>query len=358
MNAALSTYLNLLRLVAALVVVLSHFAYPRFTDGDWLWVRELNLGSDAVVVFFVLSGFVISLTAAQKDHTLGAFAFARASRLISVALPALLLGWVLDQWGAAKAPGDYAVPFYNPLPLWEQVLRGLSFTNEWGGLATRLGSNGPYWSLSYEAAYYALFAVGFYLSGPRRGVLLLSGALLVGVNILLLMPAWLMGVWVYRRLAHGHVLRDATAVLFAVLPVLLYLLALRFALPEVLRLHLQPHLSAHALRYSDEYLWNALLGGMVGIHLLGVAQLLRGIDLALIERPVAWLAGASFSIYLIHYPLLQALHAARPDLSHAGLFGLTLFGCFAFAQLFERPLALWRRLALATVHGRAAPVTG
>ena len=56
----LSVYLDLMRAIAAFVVLLSHFAYPRFTDGAFLVIRDLNLGSDAVVVFFVLSGFVIA----------------------------------------------------------------------------------------------------------------------------------------------------------------------------------------------------------------------------------------------------------------------------------------------------------
>lgn len=365
MSAGFSTYLNLLRFLAALVVLLSHFAYPRFTGGDWLWVRQLNLGSDAVVLFFVLSGFVIALTAERKDIDLSDFAFARATRLVSVALPALVLGWALDRWGAATAPEQYFAPFYAPLPLWETLLRGLSFSNEWGGgLTARLGSNGPYWSLSYEVAYYALFAIAYYLDGTRRAALLTAGVLLVGVNVLLLMPAWLMGVWLYRRLRTAAPMRVASAVVFAGLPVAAYALALRFDVPQVLQSTLQPAPPGHPLRFSDEYLWNALLGLLVCIHLLGVAALTRaGLSVfgslsGRLSAPIAWLAGASFSIYLVHYPLLQALHALWPGAGQAGLFLATLALCFVFAAAFERPLHLWRGLLRAPWRQDRPHVTG
>ena len=159
MTQGFSIYLNLLRFFAAFLVLFSHFAYPRFTGGRWIWVRDLNLGSDAVIVFFVLSGFVIALVADQKKTGFEGFAFDRLTRLMSVALPALVLGFVLDRTGAQISAQTYDNWFYNPLSFTEQMIRGLTFSNEWSGLATRLGTNGPYWSLSYEAAFYALFAV-------------------------------------------------------------------------------------------------------------------------------------------------------------------------------------------------------
>lgn len=358
MGPGFSTYLNALRFGAAMVVLLSHFAYPRFSHGDWIWVRDLNLGSDAVVLFFVLSGFVIALTAERKDADLRSFAFARATRILSVALPALILGWSLDNWGATHAPSAYSAPYYNPLPFWETLTRGLTFSNEWAGLATRLGSNGPYWSLSYEVAYYALFAIAFYTTGLRRTGLLVLGAAMVGVNILLLMPAWLMGVWLYRRLQSGPALRIASAIACAGIPLAIYALALRFNLPGALQTVVQPQVPGHALRFSDEYLWNAMLGLLVCAHLLGMATLLRHWNPAWLTAPVGWMAGASFSIYLMHYPLLQALHAALPWLAQGKLFGLTLLACFLFAEAFERPLRFWRSLLRSPAQRRPVQAAG
>ena len=354
MGPALSTYLNILRFGAALVVLVSHFAYPRFSDGAWLWLRDLNLGSDAVVVFFVLSGFVIALTAARKDATLGAYLFARTTRILSVALPALVLGWGLDRWGSSLAPQEYYAPFYTPLPLWETLLRGLTFSNEWSGMAQRLGSNGPYWSLSYEVAYYLMFGFAVFLKGPRRVLFLLAGLALFGLNVLLLMPAWMMGVWLFHRLERGWSAGPRAALALAGLPVLAYGAALAFGLPQWIAAHVQPGLGSHALRFSDEYLWNAILGALVCLHLAGMACLLKSRPTPRLSAQWGWLAGASFSIYLIHYPLLQFLHAALPAAGHAMLLVTTLAACFIFAELFERPLHLWRN-ALRRGLGKPAP---
>ncbi len=71
MNRGFSTYLDLLRFGAAVVVLMSHYGYERMSGGRWLWIRDLNLGSDAVIVFFVLSGFVIAHVAARPEAAMG-----------------------------------------------------------------------------------------------------------------------------------------------------------------------------------------------------------------------------------------------------------------------------------------------
>ena len=357
MTRGFSHYLDVLRFGAAFVVLVSHFAYPRFTDGRHIWVRDLNLGSDAVVLFFVLSGLVIAFVAQTKDHTARAFAFNRLTRLLSVAAPALVLGYALDRTGAALFPAFYDSIYYNALPLSEQLVRGLSFTNEWGGLATRLGSNGPYWSLSYEVAYYALFAIAWYLTGPMRAALLLVGIWLVGLNILLLLPAWLAGVWVWRCLDAGWLpRRQAIPFLVVGLPVS-YAVALMLGVPGALRTVTAMALPADvllSLRFSDEFLWNNLLALGVALHLLGVAALTRHRVAPAQGRLLPWLAGGSFSLYLFHYPLLQFLGPALPStsaplLDDAVLLGVVFTICYAFAGVFERSLKeqrLWLRARL------------
>ena len=78
MTRGFSLYLDALRFLAAMVVFASHLGYERFTKGGMEWIRDLNLGSDAVVVFFVLSGFVIAHTTFARDRGPAAYAQARA----------------------------------------------------------------------------------------------------------------------------------------------------------------------------------------------------------------------------------------------------------------------------------------
>ena len=344
---------------AAFLVLLSHWAYPRFTGGSFLWIRELNLGSDAVVVFFVLSGLVIAFAAEKKDRSGGTFVFNRATRLYSVVLPALLLTLVLDRAGALLWPEAYAGWWYNPLPLPAYFLSGLSFSNEWGFLGMRLGTNGPFWSLSYEVAYYALFAAAFYLRGTARVLVLLCLVLLVGFRPLMLLPAWLLGVAVWKTVSTPRFRMPAVlAWIFALGPVALYGLALGTDVPAAL-------LAATAegsgltetqvkllFRFSDEFLWNTLLAGLVAVNFVGVAALSKAEKVPRVSEKVrrflVWGAGGSFSLYLVHYPLLQfvgsALKGYQQLPGHDALLLVLVFALsMAFAGLFERRLKTVRQ---------------
>ena len=65
MRRELSVYLDVLRLSAALTVFVSHLSWIQISGG-FLWQLQF-LGHDAVMVFFVLSGFVIQYAADTKE---------------------------------------------------------------------------------------------------------------------------------------------------------------------------------------------------------------------------------------------------------------------------------------------------
>lgn len=366
MSRGLSLYLDGLRALAALVVLVSHVAYPRFTRGDYAFVRELNLGSDAVILFFVLSGFVIAFVCHTKDSCWRSFAFNRATRLYSVALPAVAATALFDAAGLAVAPATYDGWWYSDVPLLLSAPIALLFANEWSAFAVRLGTNGPWWSLSYEVAYYVLFGLVFYLRGRRRLLLLALALPLFGLKALLLMPAWIMGVAVYRLLRDtggapqpgGRVAAAAIAAGSAGA----YVVCLAAGVPDALMALTVHWLGApveHALRFSDEFLWNALIGGLFATHIYAMGVLLRRAgDGCAAARTIRLLAGASFSIYLVHYPALQLIHALLPDAPGIArdllLISATLAVCLAFARVFERPLPAIRD-RLRRLARRSAP---
>jgi peptidoglycan/LPS O-acetylase OafA/YrhL len=351
MKQAFSIWLDALRIAATLIVVVSHIAYPRFTDGTYIWIRDLNLGSDAVILFFVISGLVIA-KAAERDAILSRYAFNRATRIYSVMVPALLLAWAFDRIGFGIDPAAYPPPFYQSLPLATFLLRGLTFSNEWGiADPVRLGSNGPLWSLSYEVAYYALFGVVVFLTGVRRLACALLLALVVGPNVFLLIPAWLMGVWLWRRIrSEGQPrLSPRAALLLAVLPAALYGLALWLSVPllllQVTETLLPASIPVSALRFSNEFIWNGMIGALFTLHLLAMSRLLT--DWRRGAFAIRWCAQASFSVYVTHYPALHLMDAIfAPDMWGRAvwlLIGALIVG-LAFAQVFERPLERWRQL--------------
>jgi hypothetical protein len=113
-----------------------------------------------VIVFFVLSGFVIACASDERDRTLGQYALNRLSRLWSVSLPALVPGFVIS-------------PFVSPSFLTSEpsddslrtAANALFLGQSWF-LDLTPPMNAPFWSLNYEAWFYAIF--GAYMFLPRR----------------------------------------------------------------------------------------------------------------------------------------------------------------------------------------------
>ena len=79
MNKTTSVYLDLVRFLAAAMVLLIHANHPKFTDG-WLFSFR-NAGNDTVMLFFVLSGFVIAYCVDHRDKLLLSYTVSRLSRL-------------------------------------------------------------------------------------------------------------------------------------------------------------------------------------------------------------------------------------------------------------------------------------
>ena len=173
MGREVSAFLDLVRLLAAIAVFLSHASWQDHTGGV-LWQLG-TIGREAVDVFFVLSGFVIGHAA--QGRTLRDYMLSRLARVYSVALPAVVLTFVLDGIGRSVLPA---------------LSHG--FCNIWGAEVSP-GSDIPYWSLGFEAWYYLAFGLLVFL--PRRwGWVGAVGAMVVaGPGIAVLFPLWLLGVW-------------------------------------------------------------------------------------------------------------------------------------------------------------------
>ena len=57
-----------------------------------------------------------------------------------------------------------------------------------------------------------------------------------------------------------------------------------------------------------------VVAGLFALHLFGICHLSERVGTILrpAAKPIRWLAGATFSIYLMHYPVLQFLAADLP----------------------------------------------
>ena len=74
-----SLYIDAVRVLAALVVFLDHFARPSVSGG--LFWQVAPFGGDAVIAFFVISGFVIAHATANRERSAAVYIVNRASRI-------------------------------------------------------------------------------------------------------------------------------------------------------------------------------------------------------------------------------------------------------------------------------------
>ena len=220
-DTSASVLFDLIRGLAALMVLFSHWRNLVFVDYPSVAAHRLILalpyaltsaGHQAVVIFFVLSGYLISGSVvrsfARNRWSWIDYLTHRLVRLWVVLIPGLLLCLLWDSTGLAL---HLAPALYNghvregfigniPVRLTPQVFFGNLFFLQ-NLLVPVFGSDGPLWSLANEFWYYLLFPLGLITlrrqtSAPQRilfGALFLAMAWFLRHGILPLFPIWLAG---------------------------------------------------------------------------------------------------------------------------------------------------------------------
>lgn len=289
-----SIYLDCLRLCCALLVVAGH-CRQIITPG-WKVNGIFLLGHGAVVIFFVLSGYVIAHTTSVKHRNFKTYIVARYARLYSVYVPALI-------FTAACA----LLLFCINRTLFLQYDRGnntirylltLFFSNEFWFTSVAPPLNGPFWSLSFEFWYYTLFAILFYKLPGKKGVaLIIVICLLIGPKILLMFPVWGLGWLAYKF--KPLAIRITTARALSLNFLLLAFIAAAF-LPEFPgRIGYQP------LYMANGFLSDLVTGVFVAIsvYLLPSNKEAATSDSGLLKQ-LRYYANLTYPIYLLHFPVL------------------------------------------------------
>jgi peptidoglycan/LPS O-acetylase OafA/YrhL len=336
-----------MRGLAALIVCIEHWRNLLYVDYRHIEFSHVlfaipyvitDAGHQAVVIFFVLSGYLISgsifrLTK-RGQWSWRLYLTHRLVRLWLVLIPALILGAVLDFAGlhSHHAPALYAgLTGINMLGNVADSLRATTFAGNLfflqGILVKTFGSNGPLWSLAYEFWYYILFPCALFVM--RRGtpmtarivsaMVFFACAWLVGKNILLVFPLWLLGTVLVLVPAPRVGARFRMIVTIVYCPVFFFLAK------------------------------TSLVSGVLSDYILGVATfflvwvLLSAKNEAPSNRYVAISrlgARFSYTLYLVHVPFLVLLTAAmagesrwQPSALHLvmGTAGLLLVIGYAFA---------------------------
>ncbi|WP_119462063.1 acyltransferase family protein [Rhodospirillaceae bacterium SYSU D60014] len=300
-----SVYLDVLRVSAAFVVFGAHATSSPFLK-DFPWLQDF--AHDAVIVFFVLSGYIIAHTAATRDHDLTAYAVNRSARIYSVALPAVLLVPVLDQIAMAWRPDLYG-RLYQYDALWLYIPFFLAFATDLWFFAEDAFSNVPYWSLCYEVWYYVLFAAIFFLRGPWRVISVGLTLLIMGPRLWLLFPLWAAGAWMALRVRRVPTPRVIFALALAGF-IAVKATGLDTIIDDWVNSFLGGWPETH-LRYSQHFLGDWLIGALILMNILAARSCgFAGLARRSVRRPIVAVASFSFTIYLFHMPLLKFFTAA------------------------------------------------
>lgn len=352
-----SVYLDIVRFLAALAVLIGHAADDGLYDGRYFLY---GLGHEAVMVFFVLSGLVIATTTLRQGRSLRSFVVARLARIYPVVLPAVILSFGL--YGLAGGLGINAPNWAdNPDYSWTTLFGSLLFLNESWNSGMILPWNFPYWSICYEVFYYAMFACLVFGRGAWRWLLFLIAALIAGPRVLALAPVWALGVWI--ALDPRLRLRSPALGLLLVLstwPVILWIGMAEW--DDALKTWLHGTVPGWwRLVSSEKMLTDYLLGLLVMANFIGFhacARWFAGV-LEAIEKPVRFMAGSTFSLYLFHRPMTHFLVAAGVDthanwLAFTGVLAGIVATCFVLAALTEKRRDAARRV-FSTLLGRLIP---
>lgn len=208
-----SDFLNLVRWLAALVVVMGHadMYLGLFGGGDpaeWSAFGYFGVHAHAaVIVFFVLSGYVVAY-ATDRKCSLGNYGFRdyfldRWSRIYSVLLAAIGFTLALDYIGSLLSSA-YVNPALIPQDgfILRLIANLLGIQGIWG-YRIQLGSNPALWSVGYEFIYYLLFGVLYFRARLFRrawiGIPIVAVVLgLIGWKMAVYFGVWLSGVAAYH----------------------------------------------------------------------------------------------------------------------------------------------------------------
>lgn len=369
-------FLDLLRGLAAILVLADHWRNYFFVNFHEVGLHRVIFavpyiltaaGHEAVVIFFVLSGFLIGGTI-RRSLELGQWNWAcyltnRLVRLWIVLLPGLLLTLLWDKIGFALevsrpvyldpanhirgsiARTDAATVFVGNLLFVQEVF------------VPAFGSNGPLWSLANEFWYYLLFPLGLLAIVPftstRTRITTAALFTLLGVwlrtTLLPLFPVWLLGAALLNlpRPRLSNSLRWVAAVTYV--PIVFLCTRLHSTLGIV---------SDYILAGGTAALiWTLLSASQPAPAAAGQVRFSRG------------LARFSYSLYVVHFPFLTLIAALlvgdrrwQPTPLHIaaalGILAVTLAYAYGIASLTEFHTDRVRRWVERSLGITTAPRTG
>lgn len=330
-NSALLPGVQILRMVAALLVVIYHLTLHA---EQWFEPRGLNrltlFSNVGVDLFFVISGFIIYHVHRADFGNWGTVPVFLAKRVARIFPPYWIILCLTIFFEVLQ--GD-AGSHTSVAGLIQATLLIYGFTPVIVGVS---------WTLSYEMLFY----IGFAVMLPFKRGIALAMLMIWGLTGLVLgadANTMVVSIWVAEFCA-GVALAVAVYGRFAA-PA--WLLALSLA--GLLGFGMWSGASV-----EHQPLHIRVITIMLAIVVVAVAINYRGTGMTRLERPLIKLGEASYAIYLTHYLGIQAVYSFVGYMKRLPHFDAVLFnfvillpclliGGLIFHQYFERPSTLWMR---------------
>lgn len=355
LNKNVSIFLDALRLFAALLVFVGH-------AGSVFQIELPSLvghsAKEGVAIFFVLSGFVIAFVTQEKEPNWRAFAKARALRMYSVVplAAAVLIGCYF--LGSTVNPALYAAGAGGGVagdpPSGWLLLRYVTFTNELWFDRGMIQTGAPFWSLAFEVAYYIGFAIWFYGHGRWRWAGIVLWFLVFGPRVALAFPLWLIGAVAWKALGRRWRLSPMSGGV-ALVALGLGGLVWRRSYATV-AMPLFEWSSMQKLAFSMGYY--VVLCGLIAAAIVVFAASVPDRDLwpNWSKRVIRFWAGASFTLYIAHLPVMVLLTALWPECvgsapRASAASAITIVAMLFLAELGERRKGAYQRISLALRPG-------
>jgi peptidoglycan/LPS O-acetylase OafA/YrhL len=354
-----SFYLHSLRIFSAVIVCIAHakeFFLVHMEQNASLpemFIRlTMSLGTSGVLVFFFLSGYLVGGTELLnlirdklKPHK---YFLDRITRLWVVLLPALFFTYFVNFVSCRE--GRYSLycsssrmlTSSSEIPPMESngvvtLLQNVFFLQPFRG--ETWGGNGPLWSLSFEFWYYFLFYFGVLVvsvlkgSNSARFLIIIIPFFVIGISIIsrewfVLGIIWVSGAvgrLIIEKLEDARIVKKlqdkgrSKIVLTFVLVIL----------PTMILIRLLPRGISFPI---------LILAMFSTIAIMGNSEIRRK---GFLYRTIIHGSGFSFSLYLIHFPLLALFASFFTPVErwHMNLGSLSLIAsfvvvCLAFAYLF------------------------
>jgi len=325
--------LDVIRALAASYVVIHHVVVNSGLSGPVTY--PFRFGQEAVIVFFLLSGFLIF--ASERSRVLGnlrGYYLRRLRRIYPLLLLAMGITAAVAWLDGALAEGFRAIDFgLNLLSL--QDVSALKP----GVIVDPFLGNSPLWSLSYEVFFYLVFPLVMiaWRVSRQRAIMVVGAVSLIGYGTFLCAPnhfslvaAYLLTWWAGAVVADLYQTNRLS--IRGLLPITVWMVGLCAV----------AGIGAIVFGRSGAGVFPVLPLRHFAFALLCI--LLCGTSLAAVliktaqpfARPAAYIASISYGLYVFHYPLLVQWEGAHTPIGFALALILLVITAILGDRLLER----------------------